>query len=160
MPAGDGVGDVQAELNGAPVSGMPDGKDFETHRWNRNPLLRRLTYSNKSHGAALIIVAWALPTRQIVLVTDVFLGRVSEANLVQAHEPWLRVFGVGTFIVADKVIWGTVLLSLLLLSSSSLMLSAVISVTLIVDITQYYGSTLSACSLCWCGCDGCCCCCC
>jgi hypothetical protein len=42
-----------------------------------------------------------------VLVTDVFLGRVSEANLVQAHEPWLRVFGVGTFIVADKVIWGT-----------------------------------------------------
>ena len=156
MPAGDGVGDVQAELNGAPVSGMPDGKDFETHRWNRNPLLRRLTYSNKSHGAALIIVAWALPTRQIVLVTDVFLGLVSEANnLVQAHEPyWLRVvFGVGTFIVADKVIWGTVLLLLLLLSSSSssssLILSAVISNTLIVGITQYYGSILSACSLRW-----------
>ncbi len=59
-------------------------------------------YSNKSHGAALIIIAWALPTGQIVLISDVFLGRVSEANLVQAHEPWLRVFGAGTFIVADK----------------------------------------------------------
>jgi hypothetical protein len=43
-----------------------------------------------------------LPTGQIVLVSDVFLGRVSEANLVQAHEPWLRVFGAGTYIVADK----------------------------------------------------------
>jgi hypothetical protein len=43
MPAGDAAGSVQAELQGRPVSGMPDGKDFETDRWNRNPLLRRLT---------------------------------------------------------------------------------------------------------------------
>jgi hypothetical protein len=42
MPAGDAAGSVQFELH-APVSGMPDGKDFETDRWNRNPLLRRLT---------------------------------------------------------------------------------------------------------------------
>ena len=35
-------------------------------------------------------------------VSVVFLGRVIEANLVQAHEPWLRVFGAGTYIVADK----------------------------------------------------------
>ena len=59
-------------------------------------------YINKSLGAAFIIIAWALPTGQIVLVSDVFLGRVSEANLVQSHEPWLRVFGAGTYIVADK----------------------------------------------------------
>ncbi len=43
MPAGDAAGSVQAELQGAPVSGMPDGKDFETDRWNRNPRLRRMT---------------------------------------------------------------------------------------------------------------------
>jgi hypothetical protein len=30
------------------------------------------------------------------------LGRGSETNLVQAHELWLRVFGAGTYIVADK----------------------------------------------------------
>ena len=59
-------------------------------------------YSNKPHGAALVIIAWALPTGEIVLVSDVFLGRVSGANLVQLHEPWLRVFGAGTYIVADK----------------------------------------------------------
>ena len=53
-------------------------------------------------GTATIIIAWALPTGQIVLVSDVFLGRVSEATMVQAHEPWLRVFGAGTYIVADK----------------------------------------------------------
>ena len=41
MPAGDAADSIQAELQGAPVSGMPDGKDFETDRWNRNPLLRR-----------------------------------------------------------------------------------------------------------------------
>ena len=43
MPAGDAAGSVQAELHGEPVSGMPDGKDFKTERWNHNPLLRRLT---------------------------------------------------------------------------------------------------------------------
>ncbi len=33
----DDAGAVLAELNGAPFSGMPDGKEFETDRRNRNP---------------------------------------------------------------------------------------------------------------------------
>lgn len=95
-------GDAQSELGGRPISGMPDGKDFHINRFNRNPLLRRLAYSNKSSGPALIIIAWATTTGQIVLVTDVFFARVSESSLVQLYEPWLRIFGMNTYIVADK----------------------------------------------------------
>jgi hypothetical protein len=66
-PTGDAAGSFQAELQGAPVSGMPDGKDFETDRWNRNPLLRRLTcvYGGGRGGgdcavAVLVVVAVVL----------------------------------------------------------------------------------------------------
>lgn len=72
------------------------GRDQRIERFNNNPLLRRLIYSSKSNGNAVLIIAWALPTGQILLVTDCFLGRVSESNLVQAHEPWLRIFGEST----------------------------------------------------------------
>ena len=52
MPAGDAADSVQAELQGKPVSGMPDGKDFKTDRWNSNPLLRRLTYVRGGRGGS------------------------------------------------------------------------------------------------------------
>ena len=42
------------------------------------------------------------PCSQVVCVTDCFLGRVTEAALIQTHEPWLRIFGRRTWIVADK----------------------------------------------------------
>ena len=43
-------------------------------RFNRNPLLRRLVYSSKSKGSALLIIAWALPSgpvRQLSCVVAV-----------------------------------------------------------------------------------------
>ncbi len=57
MPAADAAGSIQAELQGAPVSGMPDGKDFETDRCHRNPLLRRLTCAY-GVGVAEATVRW------------------------------------------------------------------------------------------------------
>ena len=51
---------------------------------------------NKSKGPALIIIAWALASGQIVLV------RVSELRLVQLHGDGLRIFWTNTYIVADK----------------------------------------------------------